>query len=125
MDVDEISGSQALFDAGGSTWCGSGCGTCYKVIIPSPLFFFFPDFRILRTIDPLCHLKLTSTGKAPCQMCGYGGGAGQSIIVMVTNLCPYNPNSDWCPEAHAANQYGYDAHFDIMVKDYFGWSKSF
>lgn len=24
-------GSQALFDTSGSTWCGSGCGKCYKV----------------------------------------------------------------------------------------------
>jgi endoglucanase len=70
--VYTAAGSQALFGAAGSTWCGSGCGTCYK---------------------------LTSTGKAPCSTCGTGGAAGKSIIVMVTNLCPYNGNQKWCPNA--------------------------
>ena len=62
--------SQAIFGSDGSTWCGSGCGKCYK---------------------------LTSTGNAPCSGCGTGGASGQSIIVMVTNLCPYNGNQQWCP----------------------------
>jgi len=62
--------SQAIFGSG--TWCGSGCGQCFK---------------------------LTSTGSAPCSGCGTGGAAGQSIIVMVTNLCPYNGNQQWCPNA--------------------------
>jgi endoglucanase len=57
--------SQAIYDSGGKSWCGSGCGNCYK---------------------------LTSTGKAPCSGCGSGGAADQSIIVMVTNLCPHSGN---------------------------------
>jgi len=77
-------GSQALFGSG--TWCGSGCGVCYN---------------------------LTSTGSAPCQTCGTGGGAGQTVTVMVTNLCPNNGNAQWCPNVGGTNQYGYGAHFDI------------
>lgn len=49
-------GSPAIFGSG--TWCGSGCGSCYQ---------------------------LTSTGTAPSGQ-GTGGGAGTSIIVMITNL---------------------------------------
>lgn len=66
-------GSQALFDAANSasSWCGAGCGTCYQ---------------------------LTSTGAAPYAACGTGGVSGQSITVMVTNLCPYNGNAQWCPQ---------------------------
>lgn len=67
--VYTAAGSQALFGAG-STWCGSGCGTCYS---------------------------LTSTGSSPCSSCGSGGASGQSVIVMVTNLCPNNGNAQWCP----------------------------
>ncbi len=63
--------SPAIF-GGSSTWCGSGCGTCFK---------------------------LTSTGSAPCSGCGTGGASGQSIIVMVTNLCPHAGNEQWCPNA--------------------------
>ncbi|KAF8344146.1 glycoside hydrolase [Cantharellus anzutake] len=86
--------SQGIFDAGGATWCGKGCGLCFK---------------------------LTSTGKSPCSTCGTGGGAGQSIIVMITNLCPYNGNQQWCPNPGGVNAYGYSAHFDIMSKNGFGW----
>jgi hypothetical protein len=50
--------SQAIFDSAGSSWCGSGCGTCFK---------------------------LTSTGNAPSGQ-GAGGASGQSVTVMVTNL---------------------------------------
>ena len=60
--------STSLF--GTATWCGSGCGTCFK---------------------------LTSTGSAPSGQ-GTGGAAGNSITVMVTNLCPYNGNEKWCPQ---------------------------
>lgn len=60
--------STSLF--GSATWCGSGCGTCFK---------------------------LTSTGSAPSGQ-GTGGAAGSSITVMVTNLCPYNGNEKWCPQ---------------------------
>ncbi|ORY71137.1 RlpA-like double-psi beta-barrel-protein domain-containing protein-containing protein [Pseudomassariella vexata] len=81
--------SQTLFGSG-STWCGSGCGKCYK---------------------------LTSTGSAPCSSCGSGGASGQSIIVMVTNLCPNSGNAQWCPNAGATNQYGFSYHFDIMAQN--------
>ncbi|KAI1293922.1 glycoside hydrolase [Xylaria venustula] len=81
--------SQALFDSSNSTWCGAGCGTCYQ---------------------------LTSTGSAPDSSAGTGGVSGQSIIVMVTNLCPYNGNQQWCPEVGGSNQYGYQYHFDIMAE---------
>lgn len=43
--------------------------------------------------------------------------AGQSIIVMVTNLCPYNGNQQWCPNPGSTNQYGYSYHFDIMAQN--------
>ncbi|TVY82287.1 Endoglucanase-5, partial [Lachnellula suecica] len=79
--------SQALYDSGGASWCGSGCGKCYK---------------------------LTSTGNAACSSCGAGGASGQSIIVMATNLCPNNGNAQWCPAVGGSNQYGYQYHFDIM-----------
>lgn len=82
-------GSQALFDTAGATWCGAGCGKCYN---------------------------LTSTGSSPCNGCGLGGVAGESIIVMVTNLCPYNGNQQWCPEVGGTNEYGYSYHFDIMAQ---------
>ncbi|KAI0547816.1 glycoside hydrolase [Xylaria curta] len=81
--------SQALYSPSGASWCGSGCGQCYQ---------------------------LTSTGNAPCSTCGTGGDAGQSIIVMVTNLCPNNGNAQWCPQPGGRNQYGYEYHFDLMAQ---------
>lgn len=87
--VYTAAGSQALFDTDGSSWCGGGCGKCYN---------------------------LTSTGTSACNGCGEGGVAGESIIVMVTNLCPYNGNEVWCPAAGAKNNYGYSYHFDIMAE---------
>ncbi|KAM0115380.1 Endoglucanase-5 [Aspergillus fumigatus] len=87
--VYTAAGSQALFDTAGASWCGAGCGKCYN---------------------------LTSTGSAPCTGCGTGGAAGESIIVMVTNLCPYNGNQQWCPQVGATNNYGYSYHFDIMAQ---------
>jgi hypothetical protein len=80
--------SQSIYDSGGLSWCGSGCGKCYQ---------------------------LTSTGNAPCSTCGSGGAAGQSIIVMVTNLCPNSGNAQWCANPGGSNQYGYQYHFDIMA----------
>lgn len=62
--------SQALFGESGSSWCGAGCGTCYN---------------------------LTSTGSAPKGE-STGDNAGDSIIVMVTNLCPHDSNEQWCPK---------------------------
>ncbi|KZV86583.1 hypothetical protein EXIGLDRAFT_653052 [Exidia glandulosa HHB12029] len=89
--------SQSIFDSSGSSWCGSGCGKCFQ---------------------------LTSTGKAPCSTCGAGGAAGQSIIVMVTNLCPNNGNAQWCPTVGGKNQYGFSAHFDIMSNGNFLWDNA-
>ena len=86
-DVHTAAGSQALYDPSGSSWCGSGCGSCYE---------------------------LTSTGSAPDNQ-GAGGAEGQSIIVMVTNLCPNNGNAQWCPQPGGKNQYGYEYHFDLMA----------
>jgi hypothetical protein len=108
-------GSQALF--GDVTWCGEYCGACFE---------------------------LTSTGSSPCSTCGTGGAAGQSVTVMITNLCPYNGNAQWCSnngsvcllflplfvsttrwdghrltsrrENSSTNAYGYKYHFDIMAK---------
>ncbi|KAG8532161.1 uncharacterized protein KY384_003801 [Bacidia gigantensis] len=78
-------GSAALFDDGGdSSWCGSGCGTCYELTNAN---------------------AIAATGQGSC------AGAGSKITVMVTNLCPANGNEVWCT---APNQYGYGAHFDIM-----------
>ncbi len=68
--VYTAAGSPGLFGSG--TWCGTGCGQCYK---------------------------MTSTGAAPCSTCGTGGVAGQSIIVMITNLCPNAGNAQWCAPA--------------------------
>ncbi|KAF8310823.1 hypothetical protein DL93DRAFT_2061731, partial [Clavulina sp. PMI_390] len=85
--VYTAAGSQVLFDADNSSWCGAGCGVCYK---------------------------LTNQGYSGCSTCGSTAGAGESIIVMVTNLCPHNGNEVWCPAVGATNNYGYGAHFDIM-----------
>ena len=81
-------GSQHLFDTGSSSWCGSGCGKCYK---------------------------LTNTGALGAVGQGTCAGAGQSITVMVTNLCPAVGNTQWCNQP--TNEYGFEAHFDIMSQD--------
>jgi len=88
--VYTAAGSQALYDTVGATWCGAGCGKCYN---------------------------LTSTGSSPCTTCGEGGDAGESIIVMITNLCPYDGNEEWCPQVGGTNEYGYSYHFDIMAQE--------
>ena len=60
---------------------------------------------------------MTSTGSSPCGIdCGTGGVAGQSIIVMLTNLCPNEGNAEWCPAVGGTNEYGYSYHFDIMTQ---------
>jgi len=74
-----------LLFGGTSTWCGTGCGKCFT---------------------------LTSTGTSPPGQ-GTGGGAGKSIMVIATNLCPHAGNENWCPVAGQNNAYGYNAHFDI------------
>ncbi|KAL3473217.1 RlpA-like double-psi beta-barrel-protein domain-containing protein-containing protein [Aspergillus californicus] len=81
--------NQAIFDqpSGMEHWCGSGCGKCYR---------------------------LTSTGASSCETCGTGGAAGKSITVMVTNLCPFVGNEQWCPNPGQLNAHGYGYHFDIM-----------
>ena len=81
--------SQAIFDSAGSTWCGSGCGLCFQ---------------------------LTSTGSAPSGQ-GTGGASGQSITVMVTNLCPNAGNAQWCPNPGSTNNYGFEYHFDLMASN--------
>ncbi|KAG8996462.1 hypothetical protein FRB94_008258 [Tulasnella sp. JGI-2019a] len=86
-------GSQALFGSG--TWCGSGCGNCYV---------------------------LTSTGTSPPGE-GTGSAVGSSIMVAITNLCPYAGNENWCPNVGSTNAYGYGAHFDInTASGNGGWS---
>ena len=94
--------SQNLYDGEGSTssYCGTGCGKCYKV---------------------------TNLGYIAFENQGNCTGAGESITVMVTNLCPANSNPQWCTQP--TNQYDFPAHFDIMeaYKDAggpMGWSKS-
>ncbi|KAL2848376.1 RlpA-like double-psi beta-barrel-protein domain-containing protein-containing protein [Aspergillus pseudoustus] len=79
--------NQALFDPNMEHWCGTGCGKCYR---------------------------LTSTGVSSCETCGIGGEHGKSITVIVTNLCPYILNEQWCPNPGQLNPYGYAYHFDIM-----------
>ncbi|KAL4756648.1 putative endoglucanase [Aspergillus foveolatus] len=82
--------NQALFDSGpndATHWCGNGCGKCYR---------------------------LTSTGVSTCETCGAGGEQGKSIVVMVTNLCPFKGNERWCPNPGQLNPHGYAYHFDIM-----------
>ncbi|KAL4899471.1 RlpA-like double-psi beta-barrel-protein domain-containing protein-containing protein [Aspergillus multicolor] len=82
--------SQAIFDSGATDathWCGSGCGKCFR---------------------------LTSTGVSTCDTCGEGGEEGKSITVMVTNLCPFRGNEQWCPNPDELNPHGYGYHFDIM-----------
>lgn len=92
-------GSQALFDTAESTWCGSGCGSCYE---------------------------LTPTGQCPTgSPCATDTNP---IVVMVTNLCPNLGNEEWCPDHNMANAFGYAYHFDLMdymmngIIDKIGWN---
>lgn len=78
-------GSQGLFGAAGVTWCGSGCGSCYEITPTGDC----------PTGSP-CATKVTP------------------IVVMVTNLCPYQYNMEWCPNPGQTNQHGYGAHFDLL-----------
>jgi len=75
-------GSPPIFGTG--TWCGSGCGTCYK-------------------------LTPTAVGASPD---GTGSPNTNSVVIKVTNLCPPDGNAAWC--SYDVNSYGYDAHFDLM-----------
>jgi len=59
--------------------CGTGCGKCYQ---------------------------LTATGYSPQ---GRGATSGQSIVIMITNLCP--SGGQWC--ADNLNSFNYSAHFDL------------
>jgi len=74
--------SPPVFGAG--TWCGSGCGKCFK-------------------------LSPTAVGASPD---GNGAPALTSLVVKVTNLCPPGGNEAWC--SYDVNSFGYDAHFDLM-----------
>lgn len=69
---------------GSGTWCGTGCGKCFK-------------------------LTPTAIGASPE---GTGAPALTSLVVKITNLCPYGGNEAWC--AYDVNSFGYDAHFDLM-----------
>jgi len=69
---------------GSGTWCGSGCGKCFK-------------------------LTPTAIGASPE---GTGAPALTPLVVKVTNLCPYQGNEAWC--AYDVNSFGYEAHFDLM-----------
>lgn len=69
---------------GAGTWCGSGCGKCFK-------------------------LSPTAIGASPE---GTGAPALDSLVVKISNLCPYAGNEQWC--AYDVNSHGYDAHFDLM-----------
>lgn len=69
---------------GSSTWCGSGCGKCFK-------------------------LTPTAVGAS---VIGSGATTTNSVVAKVTNLCPYTGNEEWC--AYDVNSHGYDAHFDLM-----------
>jgi len=75
-------GSPPIYGAG--TWCGSGCGKCYR-------------------------LTPTAVGTSPD---GTGATTTTSVIAKVTNLCPPDGNANWC--SYDINSYGYDAHFDLM-----------
>lgn len=69
---------------GSGTWCGSGCGKCFK-------------------------LTPTAVGASPE---GTGAPSLTPLIIKVTNLCPYVGNEAWC--AYDTNSFGYEAHFDLM-----------
>jgi hypothetical protein len=69
---------------GSGTWCGSGCGKCFK-------------------------LTPTAIGASAE---GTGAPALTPLVVKVSNLCPYAGNEAWC--AYDTNSFGYDAHFDLM-----------
>ncbi|KAI9675686.1 MAG: hypothetical protein M1817_001053 [Caeruleum heppii] len=86
-NVYTAAGSQKLYDAGGASWCGSGCGSCYS---------------------------LTNTGERAGGAPGNteGGPKGETIMVMLTNLCPAAGNDEWC--SLPTNKHGMGAHFDIM-----------
>jgi len=69
---------------GSGTWCGSGCGKCFK-------------------------LTPTAIGASAE---GTGAPALTPLVVKITNLCPYAGNEAWC--AYDVNSFGYEAHFDLM-----------
>ena len=88
-------GSQSLFGGSGS-WCGHNCGKCFK----------------LTNVG-----ALAKDGMGTCQ------GAGDSITVILLDLCPVQGNEQWCNQP--ANHYGFGAHFDILADGGpLGWSKS-
>nr|CCA94939.1 putative glycoside hydrolase family 45 [uncultured eukaryote] len=84
--------SQLIYDAGGSGWCGSGCGSCFE-LTPTGDCIYGTDCAVF---------------SAP-------------ITIMVSNRCPYIGNEQWCPNPGSSNQYGYHAHFDLMDHMMSGW----
>eukprot|EP01112_Ceratiomyxa_fruticulosa_P022293 TRINITY_DN8111_c0_g2_i1.p1 TRINITY_DN8111_c0_g2~~TRINITY_DN8111_c0_g2_i1.p1 ORF type:complete len:241 (-),score=48.77 TRINITY_DN8111_c0_g2_i1:146-868(-) len=43
---------------------------------------------------------------------------------MITNLCPYAGNEQWCPNPGNTNNYGYSYHFDLIDPNMAGWVDS-
>jgi len=54
-------------------------------------------------------LTPTAIGASPE---GTGSPSLDSLVIKVTNVCPYGGNEAWC--AYDVNSFGYDAHFDVM-----------
>lgn len=84
-NVYTAAGSQQLY--GDGDMCGGGCGKCFQ---------------------------LTNTGFEAGDELGSCVGAGETMIVMMTNRCPQQGNEQWCS---SPDTYGFDGHFDIMSKD--------
>ncbi len=80
-EIITAAASNSIFGSG--EWCGEGCGKCYA-ITPTGGF-------------------VDGQGSTPPNL--------QTQVMMVTNLCPQQWNTQWCT---SPNQYGYTAHFDLM-----------
>jgi len=94
-DSKTAAASQAIFDPSGSSWCGAGCGSCFE---------------------------LTPTGD--CTTNDNCAATMSPVTVMVTNLCPYAGNEQWCPNPGSQNTWGYQQHFDLMDNQMSGWVSS-
>ncbi|KAF8344142.1 uncharacterized protein EI90DRAFT_3010940 [Cantharellus anzutake] len=74
-------------------------------VFAAPTTFFELGAMELLNFDGKAHLKEFLTQQGPdgverdVDCASRGGGAGQSIIVMVPNLCPNDGIGEWCPEA--------------------------
>ena len=72
------------------TWCGPNCGQCYE----------------LTNLNSVANIE-GSTKTGSCE-----GKQGQTITVMLLDLCPQEGNQQWC--AQPTNQYGFGVHFDVL-----------